>query len=104
IAQVVDPTKIIQVLNRTDAASLFSRLISEMGLLGIALFFYFIVKFYVSKKMDEHYWMISNAILCLFIVNLLRQGNYFYSGFIFFVWAYYFTYRNMRIEKGHDRE
>ncbi|MFH1288543.1 MAG: hypothetical protein ABII25_07605 [bacterium] len=80
-------------INRKDASSLFSRLVSEMGLFGIGLFFYFSIKFYVSKKKDDHFWMISNAILCLFIVNLLRQGNYFYSGFIFFVWAYYFTYR-----------
>ncbi|MFH1309179.1 MAG: hypothetical protein ABIH85_00705 [Candidatus Omnitrophota bacterium] len=99
IAQAVDPLKIIQVLNRTDAASLLLRLVSEMGLFGLLLFFYFIIKFYVSKKRNDYYWMISNAILCLFIVNLLRQGNYFYSGFIFFVWAYYFTDKNARIKK-----
>jgi hypothetical protein len=81
-------------LNRDDANSLFFRLISETGLLGIFLFFYFLFRFYISKRRDENYWVISNAIVCLFILNILRQGNYFYNGFMFFVWTYYFTSKN----------
>lgn len=81
-------------LNREDANSLFFRLISETGLLGVLLFFYFIFRFYVSKGRDGYYWIISNSIACLLVLNLLRQGNYFYNGFIFFVWAYYFTNKN----------
>lgn len=94
ISQVIAPDKIIMVLNREDAAALFFRLISETGLLGIFLFLYFIAKFYVSRKKDAHFWVISNAIICLFILHLFRQGNYFYNGFIFFIWLYYFTYKN----------
>ena len=74
-----------------DAGSLFFRLISETGLLGLFLFFYFIIRFYVSKSKNEHVWIISNSIVCLFVMNLIRMGNYFYCGFIFFIWAYYFT-------------
>jgi hypothetical protein len=74
-----------------DAGSLFFRVISETGLLGIGIFFYFMIKNYVPRKKDGNTWMISNAILCLFFMNLIRMGNYFYCGFIFFVWAYYFT-------------
>ena len=91
IAQVIDPEKFNMGWDKKDASSLFSRLLSETGLMGVFLFSYFIVKFYVSKKKDAHFWIISNSILCLFILNLVRQGNYFYCGFIFFVWAYYFT-------------
>lgn len=74
-----------------DAGSLFFRLMSETGLLGIFLFFYFIIRFYVSRGKDVHFWIISNSIVCLFVMNLIRTGNYFSCGFIFFVWAYYFT-------------
>lgn len=81
-------------LNTMDAGSLFFRLISETGLFGVALFFYFIIKFYVSRKKDSHFWIISNSIACLFALNLIRNGNYFYFGFILFVWMYYFAHRN----------
>lgn len=74
-----------------DAGSLFLRLISETGLLGLVLFVYFIFKFYVSRKKHKHLWAISNSIFCLFFINLIRMGNFFSGGFIFFVWLYYFT-------------
>lgn len=96
IPQMVNQDLNSIILNRGDASSLFFRLISETGLLGIFLFFYFIFRFYVSKRRDEYYWIISNSIACLFVLNLLRQGNYFYNGFIFFVWLYYFTYIHIK--------
>ncbi|MDD5131468.1 MAG: hypothetical protein PHH44_02285 [bacterium] len=88
---VINPYHIL--LNREDAGSLFLRLVSETGLLGIAAFFYFLFRFYVSRKKNGHYWIISNAILCLVALNLIRMGNYFYSGFIFFIWLYYFAHQ-----------
>jgi O-antigen ligase len=95
IKQVINIDKRTIFLNNTDADSLLLRLISETGLLGVVLFFYFIIRFYVSKRKDDYYWMISNSILCLFIINLLRMGNYFYNGFIIFIWMYYFTGKNI---------
>jgi len=94
IPQIIDKPRHGLGVNKGDASSLFLRLISETGLFGVFIFLYFIVKFYVPKKKDTYFWMISNAIVCLFILNLMRQGNYFYCGFIFFVWAYYFTNKN----------
>ena len=91
IPQAIDSREYNIGQDKKDASSLFSRLLSETGLIGILLFFYFIVKFYVSKKKNAHFWIISNSIICLFILNLIRQGNYFSCGFIFFVWLYYFT-------------
>jgi len=99
ISEVIDPQKIIMVLNKKDASGLFFRLISETGLFGIVLFFYFIFKFYVSKDKDGHFWIVSNSILCLFILNLLRQGNYFYGGFIFFIFLYYYASKNLQLPK-----
>lgn len=90
IAEIYDPAKIWCPLNRTDASGLLFRIISELGLFGVIWFFWFMAKFYVSKTKDNYFWIISNAIFCLFILNLLRQGNYFYGGFLFFAFSYYF--------------
>lgn len=90
----VDPAKTLVGLNKKDASGLFLRLISETGILGVSLFIYFIFRFYVSRTRDDYLWIISNSIICLIVLNLLRQGNYFYNGFMFFVWAYYWTYIN----------
>jgi len=94
ISQIIDPAKNKYPLNREDASGLFLRLLSETGLLGVLLTLYFIFRFHVSRKKESYFWVISNAILCIFILNLLRQGNYFYNGLILFIWLYYFTYKN----------
>lgn len=95
IGSIVDINKPGFVLvNRQDANSLFLRLISETGLLGTIIVFYFILKFYVSINKDKYFWIISNSVMCLFLINLLRQGHYFYNGLFFFVWLYYFVYKN----------
>jgi hypothetical protein len=91
IFQIANPTIYDVPLSKMDAGSLFFRLISETGLLGILSFFYFLARFYISRKRNESLWVISNAVLCLVAINLIRMGNYFYSGFILFIWLYYFT-------------
>ena len=91
--QVINIYNFKKPLNKEDAGSLLLRLISETGLLGILMFFYFIARFYVSRRKDEYFWLISNSILCLVILNLLRMGNYFYGGFILFIWLYYFAFK-----------
>jgi hypothetical protein len=97
IPELIEPSKIAYGygLNKEDACGLFFRIASETGLLGLFVFSFFMFKFYVSKKKNEYFWIVSNALLVLFLLVLIRQGNYFYNGFIFFVWAYYFTHRNM---------
>lgn len=79
--------------NRTDANSLFLRLLSETGLFGIIAVFYFLIKHYLSFKNDtSHYlWIINNGMLPHFIMRLIRGGHYFDSGFFFFIWMYYFS-------------
>lgn len=95
IYEVIDSEQDPMILNKEDAGSLFFRLMSETGLLGILGFFYFIGRFYVSRKRDHRLWIISNSIVCLFVINLIRLGNFFYCGFIFFVWTYYFANKNV---------
>jgi len=80
-------------VNREDAGSLFLRLVSETGLFGLIVVFYFIFKFHLKGNDDEKLQIISNAIFVLFLLQLFRQGHYFYNGLFFFVWVYYFAYR-----------
>ena len=83
--------------NRMDAGSLFLRLISETGFLGIAVIFYFIFRFYVKRGNKSNIKIMNDAVFILLILQLLRQGHYFYNGLFFFVWLYYFSYK---IHKG----
>ncbi|MDD5617692.1 MAG: O-antigen ligase family protein [Candidatus Omnitrophica bacterium] len=88
---VINPKVYTVAPCKGDSGSLFLRLISETGLLGLGIFLFFIFKFYVSYRENEYLWVISNSIVSLFFINLLRMGNYFSGGFIFFVWLYYFV-------------
>jgi O-antigen ligase len=99
IGKVVDMDRVIIFLNMEDANSLFLRLLSETGLFGLLLIFYFIFKFHVLKKKDEkgYLWIISNAILVMFLMGLARSGHYFVGGFFFFFWIYYFSGKHSTI-------
>lgn len=81
-------------LNAQDAGSLFSRLLSEMGLVGIVGVFYFIWKFYVSNTEDElsSNTIVSRGILLYFFAKLFREGHYFSPEMYFFVFLYLFNY------------
>lgn len=85
----------IYEFNSADANSMFLRTLSEMGLMGVIFIFFFIYKFYVSKNLagneDDDYWLLSNAILIVIAIQLLRQGNYTYGGFFLFAWMYYYN-------------
>lgn len=85
----------IYEFNSADANSMFLRTLSEMGLMGVIFTFFFIFKFYVSKNLagneDDDYWLISNALLIVIAIQLLRQGNYTYGGFFLFGWMYYYN-------------
>lgn len=83
-------------LNAQDAGSLFSRLMSELGLVGIIGVFYFIWKFYVSNKDEELSFntIVSRGILLYFFAKLFREGHYFSPEMYFFVFLYVFNYYN----------
>jgi len=90
-------------VNMQDAASLFLRLISETGLLGIVLVLFFIFRFHLSTRQDDmgFLWIINNSALLVILIRLLRVGHYFTDGFFLFFWMYYFS--NLQA-KGLNRE
>ena len=78
--------------NSADANSLFFRLMSETGLMGILFFIIIILKSFVGNDgTNDTYWIISGAILVIKLLYLVRQGNYFLNGFPFFVWLYFYN-------------
>lgn len=86
--------------NKTDANSLFLRLMSETGLMGIIFMFVIVLKCFVGNDgIDNKYWIISGAILVLILLYLFRQGNYFVNGFPFFVWLYFYNKKAYEEEK-----
>ncbi len=83
-------------LNAADANSLLLRIVSELGIIGVFITFYFLFKFHTSRvkmKAENHFWIISNACLVLMILNLMRLGHYFYCGFPLFVLLYYYSHK-----------
>lgn len=96
----------IYKFNTADANSMFLRLLSETGLLGVIFVFLYVSKFYVSKNLvaeeDDSYWLISNALLVLILIQLIRQGNYTFSGFMFYAWMYYFNSIRYNIYKNSE--
>lgn len=85
------------MFNAKDGNSLFIRLMSETGLLGLFLFFFFMFRFLLSRKHLKNpelsiYIIINQAIFIVFLIRLLRTGNYISQGFFFFFFLYYFSY------------
>lgn len=86
--------------NKQDANSLFLRLMSETGLLGLVLFFTFMIKNFLGKKglnwaiLADH-TLINQGIFILFVIRLLRTGNYIGYGFFLFFFIYYLTHKQL---------
>jgi len=94
-------------LNVADASSLFLRLLSETGLVGVLVFLAFLLRFNVKRAQGagNYLWIINNAVLAMFFVKLLKIGHYFIDGFFFFLWLYYFSkiqFDNIKRSSGPD--
>lgn len=89
-------------LNSKDANSLFLRVLSDMGLLGITAVFLFIRRFYTKYQTNENLNFISKAILIYFFCKLFRLGHYFSPEMFFFVFGYYFSNRYLYLNTEYD--
>lgn len=73
-------------LNKEEAYSLFARLYSEFGIIGVYLYILFLIKCYTKKN------VISICLLIFFLSYLIKGGHYTLYGVVFFHLLYYFVY------------
>lgn len=89
------------IFNTADANSMFVRLMSETGTLGLGLFFLFLFKNFIGKRGYSDpdlrdYTLINQSIFIWFIIRLVRTGNYFGNGFFLFFFMYYLCNKIIR--------
>jgi hypothetical protein len=85
-------------LNAPEAASLALRTLSELGILGFLGVLIFLFYFHVGGAGLRA--VISNAILVVFFLKLIRDGNYFRPEQFFFIFIYMLNYRQHKLEVG----
>ena len=77
--------------NAKDGNSTFVRLLSETGIIGIGFLVWLLVGSFSKESKGSASYILSTSLLVLIILHLFRQGNYFVSGFPFFVLLYYYN-------------
>lgn len=82
-------------LNKEDANSGFMRILAEVGVIGIILVFYYLIKYFPKGTGPRHGYSVS--LLCLILMFLLRQGNYIHAGSVMFVLMYLKNYKEIKI-------
>jgi hypothetical protein len=85
-------------MNKEDACSLLFRMMSETGVVGLALLLFFLARFSTSKKrsINNTNWLISKSVIVLMIPALVRNGSYLLAGVPFFLLLYYYTFKDNR--------
>ncbi|MDD5593825.1 MAG: O-antigen ligase family protein [Candidatus Margulisbacteria bacterium] len=88
-------------VSKEDANSLFVRLLSETGIIGLSIVIWLLLKFFIKRKDPSaalasdgviyNLSVINNGIFLLIILRLIRFGHYFVDGLFFFAFIYYFT-------------
>jgi hypothetical protein len=84
--------------NIKDGNSLFVRLCTETGLVGLGFILFFIYKCFVTtnKPEFEYHKLISQSLFILIILSLIRQGNYMLNGLPLVFLLYYFNYKQYK--------
>lgn len=79
-------------LNQDDANSMFLRITSELGVLGISIYLIFLY-FWRAKvkklKLDKIYRILSLMCLSYILMRFNRFGHYFDCGYFMFITIYY---------------
>lgn len=82
--------------NFNDANSMFLRLVAETGIIGIAIFLFFLFKHLIKRKIrlstNEFYLLaINHGIFILILIRLIRCGNYLSDGMFFFILLFFYS-------------
>lgn len=83
-------------INSKDACSLFLRLCSDLGIIGLVGII--IVLYYISKSYTSNNSIFAQAIVIYVLLKLFRDGHYFPPEMYFFIWLLYFELKK-KIEK-----
>lgn len=78
--------------NSFDANSLFNRICSEFGIIGLGFILYII---FVTSKVYKYNLYFSQGIFIYFLLKLFRDGTYFPPEMFFFIWLIYFEIKNL---------
>lgn len=93
-AKIVDSEKSFE-LNADDGYSLFNRILSELGIVGLSLYLFFVYKHFNKRNMIN---------ICFFFMIMglfMRGGNYMLYGTIFIHFMYYYTSKfNLSLPNG----
>lgn len=82
--------------NKKDGNSLFIRLCTETGLVGLGFVVFIVFKFFIWKTNNDEllkFQIISQGVFVLIILTLIRQGNYMLNGLPFLFLLYYYNYK-----------
>lgn len=89
-----------EMQNAQDASSMFLRIASELGLFGIVLVLFFLISHYFTVHTTDLEGMVLKMISAAFLVTLLlqlfRQGNFILNGFPFYVYGYFFAWKQFK--------
>ncbi len=77
-----------QADNSFDANSLFTRLFSEFGLVGLFFIFWSLNKGSRCFSTKDY---LSQGIFIYFLLKLFRDGTYFPPELFFFIWLFYYS-------------
>lgn len=86
-------------INAPDAASLFLRLISELGLFGLAIIVYLMYLSSKSFNSDKYYF--AQGIFIYLLLKLFRDGHYFPPELYFFIWMIYYALKEQSAHKNN---
>ena len=78
-----------QTDNSFDANSLFTRICSEFGIIGI-IFMLYMLSFAIKTYKNDGL-LFSQGIVIYFLLKLFRDGTYFPPEIFLFVWVFYFS-------------
>lgn len=84
----------LQNTNAKDANSLFIRIISEMGILGLLLVI--VLVYFAFSAYSSNNLFLAQGIVIYILLKLFRDGHYFAPEFFFFIWLLYFSIKEHR--------
>jgi hypothetical protein len=78
-------------------------MMSETGIIGLSMLLIFIFSFRISRKYvnDPELWpyvIFNQGVFVVFVIRLMRTGNYIGQGFFLFFFLYYLSYVILRFE------